>query len=77
MAEFDVFEGDGLFVRQVALRAPHDGQTVGIFLSGSDRILVVKGYFESLAAQFGNGATFSGEDGEADTPEVICYEMVR
>ena len=32
---------------------------------------------ESLAAQFGNGATFSGEDGEADVPEVICYEMVR
>ena len=30
---------------------------------------------ESLAAQFGNGATFSGDDGEADLPEVICYQM--
>ena len=77
MVVFDVFDPDGVFVRQVALRAPHDGQKVGVFLSGSERILVVKGYLESLAAQFGNGATFSGEDGEADVPEVICYEMVR
>jgi len=77
MAVFDVFDEAGKFVRQAALRAPHDGRRVGIFLSGPDRILVVKGYFESLAAQFGNGATFAGDDGEVDTPEVICYEMVR
>ncbi|MFC1572652.1 hypothetical protein ACFL6M_03535 [Candidatus Eisenbacteria bacterium] len=75
MAVFDVFDQDGAFARQVALEAPHDGQSVGIFLSGPDRILVVKGYFESLAAQFGNGATFTGEDGEADLPEVICCQM--
>ncbi|MCP4572786.1 MAG: hypothetical protein GY838_10580 [bacterium] len=77
MAVFDVFDDEGVFVRQMALRAPHDGRDVGIFLSGEDRIIVVKGYFESLAAQFGNGATFAGEDGEAETPEIICYEMVR
>jgi hypothetical protein len=77
MAVFDVFDAAGSFVRQVALRAPHDGRNVGIFLAGADRILVVKGYFESLAAQFGNGATFAGEDGEVETPAVICYEMVR
>lgn len=76
MAVFDVFDPAGVFVRQVALRAPHEGQRVGIFLSGSDRILVVKGFFESLAAQFGNGATFSGDDEEVAVPEIICYEMV-
>ena len=75
MAVFDVFDQDGVFARQVALEAPHDGRYVGIFLSGPERILVVKGYMESLAAQFGNGATFSGDDGEADLPEVICYQM--
>lgn len=77
MAVYDVFDADGVFVRQEAFDAPHDGQDVGIFLSGSDRVLVVKGYFESLAAQFGNGATFSPEGEEPDVPEVICYEIVR
>lgn len=77
MAVYDVFDESGRFARQMALRAPHDAQRVGIFLSGQDRIIVVKGFFESLAAQFGNGATFSGEDGEVETPEVICYEMIR
>ncbi|MFH2053254.1 MAG: hypothetical protein ABIK96_12365 [bacterium] len=77
MAVFDVFDREGRFARQVALRAPHEGQRVGIFLSGRDRILVVKGFFESLAAQFGNGATFSGDDEEVEVPEVICYEMVK
>ena len=77
MAVFDVFAADGEFVRQVALAAPQDGMKVGMFLSGADRVLVVKGYLESLAAQFGNGSTFAGEDGEAETPEVICYQMVR
>ena len=65
------------FARQVALHAPHDARDVGIFLSGRDRVLVIKGYMDSLAAQFGNGATFAGEDGEAQTPEVICYGMVK
>ena len=77
MVEFDVFDSDGVFVKQVGFEAPHEGQDVGVFLSGPDHVLVVLGYFESLAAQFGNGATFSGEDGEAAMPEVICYEILR
>ncbi len=63
--------------QQVALKAPHDGQSVGVFLSGADHVLVLKGYFESLAAQFGNGATFSLDDEEPGVPEVICYRIVR
>ncbi len=47
--------------KQVALQADHNGQDVGIFLSGRDRILVVKGYMDSLAAQFGNGTALADE----------------
>ena len=70
-------DADGVFARQVAFAAPHDGQAVGVFLSGPDHVIVVKGYFESLAAQFGTGATFSGDDEEPETPEVIYYEIER
>lgn len=77
MAVFDVFEPDGEFVEQVALQAPHRATEVGITLAGPDRVLVLEGYFESLAAQFGNGSTYGGEDGEPALPAVVCYEMVR
>ena len=75
MAVFDVFDELGHFVRQVALHAPHDGRDVGIFLSGTDRILVVLGYMDSLAAQFGNGTALMDEVYEPQSPEVICYGM--
>jgi hypothetical protein len=75
MVVFDVFDAGGVFTRQVALHAPHDGRDVGVFLAGADRVLVVKGYFESLAAQFGQGATLGDEDHEPEPPEVICYRM--
>ncbi|MBU8871714.1 MAG: hypothetical protein KOO60_12680 [Gemmatimonadales bacterium] len=75
MAVFDVFDDAGLFVKQVALHAPHDGRDVGIFLSGTGRVLVVKGYMDSLAAQFGNGTALADEGYEPQAPEVICYGM--
>ena len=73
MAVYDVFDREGLFVRQVALVAPHDADRVGIVLADGNRVIVIEGLLESLASQFGNGATFSGE--EWSTPEVIVYEM--
>lgn len=75
MAVFDVFDEAGLFTEQVALHADHDGRDVGIFLSGADRILVVMGYMDSLAAQFGNGTPMADEGDEPQPPEVICYGM--
>jgi hypothetical protein len=73
MAVFDVFDRKGVFVRQVAMAAPHDGDRVGIVLAGGDRVVVIEGFLESIASQFGNGATFIGE--EWSTPEVVVYEM--
>jgi len=50
----------------------------GIFFVGKDRIVVVKGYMESLAAQFGSSSTLSSEEEEEKSYlAVICYRMVR
>jgi len=73
MAVYDVFDHDGVFVRQVSLAAPHDAARVGIVLADENRVIVVKGYLESVASWFGNGAIFNGEEWSA--PEVIVYRM--
>jgi len=77
MATFDVFDHGGEFVRTVSLAGPDDGFADGVFFVGDDRVVVVKGYVESLAAQFGNGSTYSADDDSPESPYVICYEMVR
>lgn len=75
MAVFDVFDPEGQFIHQAALHAEHDGREVGIFLAGPDRILVVQGYMDSLAAQFGNGTAVADEGYEPQVPEVVCYRV--
>ena len=57
MAIYDVFDRNGVFVRQVALVAPHEADQVGIVFAGDSRVIVIKGFLESLASQFGNGAS--------------------
>lgn len=73
MAVYDVFDRGGIFVRQVALVAPHEGDQVGIVFAGGNRVIVIRGFLESLTSQFSNGASFSGE--EWSNPEIIVYEM--
>jgi len=77
MAVFDVFEPGGEFAEQVALKAPHKAIDVGIVLGEPGRILVILSYYESLAAQFGDGSTYAGEDEEVALPAVICYDIVN
>ncbi len=74
MATFDVFDPDGAFARQVAFRCDGDGMRDGIFFVGGDRVVVVKGYLDAVAAQYGQGARLSGDDEEA-MMEVVCYRM--
>lgn len=76
MALFDVFDFRGVFIRQVALKAPHDGSRVGIVLGRPGQVIVIKGYFESLSSQLGNMPVYQGVDGGSDPPEVICYKML-
>lgn len=77
MAIFDVFDPDGEFAEQVALKAPYKATEVGIVLGEAGRILVILSYYESLAAQFGDGSTYAGEDAEVALPAVICYDIVN
>ena len=74
MAAFDVFDCEGEYINRIELYAPHDGSRVGIIPVSSDRFVVIKGYLESLASQFGNGATFDEADGAWEHPEVIVYQ---
>jgi len=73
---FDVFDPSGKFVKQVELRGPGNALKDGIFFAGPDRILVVKGYMESMLAPFGEGYKASDDDPDAETYlAVICYQL--
>ncbi len=75
-AVFDVFDPSGEFVKQVEMRGHGNALKDGIFFAGPNRILVVKGYLESMRAPFGNGTRASGDDPDDETPlAVICYQL--
>lgn len=44
----------------------------GIFLAGPDRILVVKGYMDTLMTWYGGGTKVSTDDADMT---IICYEL--
>jgi hypothetical protein len=71
-AVFDVFDRDGEFIKQVELRGPGNALRDGIFLAGPDRILVVKGYMDSLMTWYGGGTKVSTDDADMT---IICYEL--
>lgn len=75
LAIFDVFDRQGTFVKQVELRGPGDPLKDGIFFVGEDRVVIVKGYMESLAAQFGSGSTASEGEDEGSILAVISYKL--
>ena len=75
LAVFDVFDRKGSFIKQVEIQGPGDPLKDGIFFVGKDRLVVVKGYMESLAAQFGSGTTASEGEGEESFLAVISYKL--
>ncbi len=78
LAVFDVFDRSGEFVKQVELRGPGDAVRDGIFFAGEDRIVVVKGYMESLGAQFGSGTTAADDEDDGGSKlAVVCYSLSR
>lgn len=74
-ATFDVFSPDGVFDRQVQVACEGDGDEDGVFLLGSDRVLVIKGYVDAMATMFG-GAVGSDDD-EAEPMSLVCYRIVE
>ena len=75
-AVFDVFDPEGVFVRQVELRGPGDALEDGIFFDGDDRLLVVEGYMDSMLTWYAGGVRPDGDDEDAGSGvAVICYEL--
>jgi hypothetical protein len=70
MATFDIFEPDGAFVRQLAIEAPFDGQSDGVFLYG-DHAYIVTGYADAMMAQFTGGQLGIDLEGDSGAMEVI------
>jgi hypothetical protein len=76
LATFDVFSPDGVFDRQVQVACPGDGATDGVFLLGTDRVLVIKGFVDAMATMFGGGV--DPVDGQEAAPmELVCYRIVK
>ncbi len=70
----DVFDGQGSFVRQVALPGEFDPQRDGLFILRDGRLLVITGALDAFLGQQAVGGDDSTESG-ADPLEVICYDM--
>jgi hypothetical protein len=77
MATFDVFDAEGHFARQVAIACEGDGVKDGLFFLGKDRMVVVKGYIEAVAAQFGRARVVGEGEDEPAPMQAICYQVVN
>ena len=70
----DVFDPDGKFAKQVALRGIHDPRRDAVYILPDERVVVVSGALDAWLNQQG----VSGDDGaavESDPLEVFCYRM--
>ena len=75
-AVFDVFDSSGEFVKQMELHGPGNPLKDGIFFAGPDRILVVKGYMDSLMTHYAGGVRPSEDDSNAQSDmAVVCYQL--
>ncbi len=74
MWTYDVHDPGGRFLKRVSLACEEgDSYDDALFFVGEDRLVLLKGYADALAAQFGRGAVVAGEDDEPTVPELICY----
>ncbi len=76
MLTYDVFDDRGHFIRQVAVPCEGDGVDDALFFIGRDTVVLVKGYLDSLAAQFGRGTAFSADGEEHHVPEIVYYRIL-
>ena len=75
MLTYDVFDRAGHFIKQVAVECEGHGTNDALFFVGGDHVVLIKGYLDALAAQFGRGTSFSDDDEEHTVPEVVCYRV--
>ncbi len=75
MLTYDVFDPEGHFIRQVAMACEGNGVDDALFFLDGDGIVLVRGYLDALAAQFGRGSVLSGEEEEHTVPEIVYYRV--
>ena len=68
----DVFDADGRYVRQLALRGEGDYRDDGVHVIG-DRIFVTRGFQAALRAE--RGLAGEEEDFDAEQMSVVCFEF--
>ncbi len=76
LATFDVFTPDGGFDRQVQVSCDGNGRKDAVFFLDAQRVLLIRGYADAVAAQFGGGVA-PDEDAEAEPMSLVCYRIVE
>ncbi len=69
---FDVFDADGRFEKQVALKGSYNRNRDAVFVLPNNRVMVVTGALDAFLNQL-NSADESAED--VDPLEIICFEL--
>jgi hypothetical protein len=75
MATYDIFDPDGTFRKQVAVKCEGDGASDGLFFIRGDRAILVKGLVDAAINMQAGGMGAGGEDEEAEPMSVICYKI--
>ncbi len=71
----DIFNPAGEYIKRVSLACDGDGYNDCLFFVGDNRFVLIKGYADALAAQFGRGTVVSAEGEEPPVPEVVYYRV--
>ena len=72
MCTYDVFDPEGVFVRQAQIVCEGDGKLDGLFPIGDDRFLMVRGYADAMRTLFGMMADDEPTD-DGGLLEIISY----
>jgi len=70
---YDIFDPQGVFVRQAALVSEGDGIVDGLFPVGGDRFLLVKGYADAIRTLYGTMSDDEQSVEEGGLLEIVSY----
>ncbi len=76
MQTYDIFNSDGKFIKQVAIKCPGDGLKDGLIRGNANNWILVRGFTDALLSLQGQGA-LADEDEEPEPMEIIGYDIVR
>jgi hypothetical protein len=76
LARFDVFDGDGHFVREVSIQGEGSYRADGIAIVG-DRLVVLRGLRSAQRAMYASMSDDASaeEEEEAEPMAIVCYRL--